>query len=85
MRGVHLKLNPGLPWRRQLSRGRRFCTSKLGLNFRKKLLNRYIWSTALYGADIWTLRNVDQKYLEILGTAVMEKDEGDRLDRSCEK
>jgi hypothetical protein len=39
-------------------------TSKLDLNLRKKLAKHYIWSTALYGAEIWTLRKVDQKYLE---------------------
>jgi hypothetical protein len=35
-------------------------TSKLDLNFRKKLLKCYILSIALYGADTWTLRKVDQ-------------------------
>jgi hypothetical protein len=25
---------------------------------------RYIWSIALYGAETWTLRKVDQRYLE---------------------
>jgi hypothetical protein len=39
-------------------------TSKLELNLRKKLVKCYIWSVALYGADTWTLRKVDQKYLE---------------------
>jgi hypothetical protein len=39
-------------------------TSKLDLNFRKKLVKCYIWSIALYGAETWTLRKVDQKYLE---------------------
>jgi hypothetical protein len=39
-------------------------TSKLDLNLRKKLVKCYIWSTALYGAETWTLRKVDQKYLE---------------------
>jgi len=29
----------------------------------KKLVKCYIWSTALYGAEIWTLRKVDWKYL----------------------
>jgi hypothetical protein len=28
------------------------------------LLKCYIWSIALYGADTWTLRKVDQKYFE---------------------
>ena len=39
-------------------------TSKLNLNLRKKLVKCYIWSMALYGAETWTLRAADQKYLE---------------------
>ena len=39
-------------------------TSTLNLNLRKKLVKCYIWSMALYGAVIWTLRAADQKYLE---------------------
>jgi hypothetical protein len=39
-------------------------TGNLDLNLRKKLEKCYIWSIALYGAETWTLRNVDQKYLE---------------------
>jgi hypothetical protein len=39
-------------------------TSKLDLNLRKKLVKCYIWSIALCGAETWTLRKVDQKYLE---------------------
>jgi hypothetical protein len=39
-------------------------TSKLDLNLRKKLVKRYIWSIALYGAETWTFRKVYQKYLE---------------------
>jgi hypothetical protein len=41
-------------------------TNKLDLNTRKKLVNCYIRSIALYGAETWTLRKVDQKYLEVL-------------------
>jgi hypothetical protein len=41
-----------------------FFTSKLGLSLRTKLVKCYIWSIALYGAETWTLRKVDQKYLE---------------------
>jgi hypothetical protein len=41
-------------------------TSKLYLDLRKKLLKCYIWSIALCGAKTWTLRKVDQKYLESL-------------------
>jgi hypothetical protein len=39
-------------------------TNKLDLNLRKKLVKCYIWSIALYGAETWTLRKGDQKYLE---------------------
>ena len=38
-------------------------TSTLDLELRKKLVNCYIWSIALYGAETWTLRAVDQKVL----------------------
>jgi hypothetical protein len=39
-------------------------TSKLDLNLRKKLVKCYIWSIALYGAEMWTHWKVDQKCLE---------------------
>jgi hypothetical protein len=41
-------------------------TSTLDLELRKKLLMYYVWSIALYGAETWTLRAVDQKHLESL-------------------
>jgi hypothetical protein len=41
-----------------------FFTSTLDLELRKKLVKCYIWSTALYGAETWLLRAVDQKHLE---------------------
>jgi squalene cyclase len=31
---------------------------------RKKLVKCYIWRITLYGAETWTLQNLDQKYLE---------------------
>jgi len=31
---------------------------------RKKPVKRYIWSIALYGAETWTPRAVDQRQLE---------------------
>jgi len=34
------------------------------LELRKKLVKCYIWSIALYGAETWTLRVVDQENLE---------------------
>jgi hypothetical protein len=36
----------------------------MNLELRKKLVKCYIWSIALYGAETWTLRTVDQKHLE---------------------
>jgi hypothetical protein len=39
-------------------------TSTLDLEQRKKLVKCYIWSIALYGAETWTLRAVDQKNME---------------------
>jgi hypothetical protein len=39
-------------------------TSTLDLELRRKLVKCYIWSIALYGAETWTLRAVDQKHLE---------------------
>ena len=38
-------------------------TSKLDINVRNKLAKCYIWSTALLGAESWTLRTVGRKYL----------------------
>jgi hypothetical protein len=38
-------------------------TSKMNLEFRKKLVKYYIWSIALYGAETWTLQTVVQKNL----------------------
>jgi hypothetical protein len=37
--------------------------SKLDLNLRKKLVKCYIWNTAVSGAETWTPRKLDQKYL----------------------
>jgi hypothetical protein len=46
------------------SKKRALFTSTLKLKLRKKLVKCYIWSMALYGAEAWTLRAADQKYLE---------------------
>jgi hypothetical protein len=39
-------------------------TSTLDLELRKKLVKCYVWSIALYGAETWMLRALDQKHLE---------------------
>ena len=65
MEDVRVKLNPGLPWQKvAFNKKKTLFTSKLDLHLRKKLVKCYIWSMALYGAETWTLRAVDQKYLE---------------------
>jgi hypothetical protein len=38
----------------------------MDLELKKKLVKCYTCSIALYGAETWTLRAVDQKYLESL-------------------
>jgi hypothetical protein len=38
-------------------------TSTLDLELRKKLVKCYVWSVALYGAETWMLRAMDQKHL----------------------
>jgi hypothetical protein len=37
----------------------------MDLNLRKKIVKFYIWSRAVYGANIWALREGNQKYREI--------------------
>jgi hypothetical protein len=39
-------------------------TSKMDLELKKNLVKCYIWSIELYGAETWTLRAEDEKYLE---------------------
>jgi hypothetical protein len=47
-----------------LNKKKALFTSTFGLNLRNKRVKCYIWSAALYGAETWTLRKADQKYLE---------------------
>jgi hypothetical protein len=47
-----------------INKKRALFTSTLNLKLRKKLIKCYIWSIALYGAETWTFRAADQKYLE---------------------
>ena len=39
-------------------------TSTMDLKLRKKLVKCYIWNIALYGAETWMFRAVDQKHQE---------------------
>jgi len=45
------------------SKKRTLFTSTLDLELRNKLVKCYVWSIALYGAETWTLRTIDQKHL----------------------
>jgi len=47
-----------------VNKKRALFTITLDLELRKKLVNCYIWSIALYGAETWTIRAVDQKHME---------------------
>ena len=47
-----------------LNKKRARFTSTLDLKLRKTLVKWYIWSLAVYGAETWMLRAVDQKHLE---------------------
>jgi len=38
--------------------------SKFQLHLRNMLMEGYIWSMAVYGAENWTHRKLDQKYFE---------------------
>ena len=45
------------------SKKRALFTGTFYLELMKKLVKCYIWSIALYGAETWTLRAVDQKHV----------------------
>jgi hypothetical protein len=55
-------------------------TSTMDLELRKNLVKCYVWSIALYGAETWTLRAVDQKHLESFETLYWR-----RMEKICEK
>ena len=59
-----MKLHVRLLWLKLHSARRGLFTGTLNLELSKKLLKCYILNIALYGAEIWTLRAVDQKQLE---------------------
>ena len=49
---------------RSINRKKSFLTRKLNIELRKKLVRCYVWSIALYGSETWTLRKLEQKYLD---------------------
>jgi hypothetical protein len=52
----------------------------MDLELRKKLVKCYIWSTALYGAETYTVRAVDQEHLESFETWCWRRMEISRTD-----
>jgi hypothetical protein len=75
MQVVHVKLrNQHLTRRKPLA--------NFSLKFKEETVKCGIWSRALYGAENWTLREVEQKYLESF-LNVLEKNV-DRLGPSCQ-
>jgi hypothetical protein len=59
---LFILLEYGIP--SEFNKKKNLFTSKLDLNLRKKLVKCCIWSMALYGAETWTIRAVDQKHVE---------------------
>jgi hypothetical protein len=57
-------VNTGLLWQESFNKKGVLFTSILDVQLRKELVICYIWCLALYGAETWTLRAVDQKHLE---------------------
>ena len=58
------EIKHGIATEKAASKKKTLLTSKMDLNLRKGLVKCYIWSTALYGAEMGTLRKIDHKYLE---------------------
>jgi hypothetical protein len=50
---------------------------------RKKPVKCYVWRTAWYGAEIWTLRKVVRSTLIL--NVLLEKEGDDQLDQQSEK
>jgi hypothetical protein len=64
MGDVLVKLRLGLLSKKRHLKRRELITGTLDSKLRKKLLNCYMKNIALYGAETWTLRAVDQKHLD---------------------
>jgi hypothetical protein len=61
---VHVKLNLGLPWQKQHSKRRRLFHQQIGFKFKEETSKVLHLEHSLYGTETWTLRKIDQKYLE---------------------
>jgi hypothetical protein len=52
--------------KRAFDRKKTLLAIQLDFHLRKKLVNLYIWSIPLHGAETWTLWNVDEEHVESL-------------------
>ena len=50
--------------KKHLTEKKSLLTSKVNIELRKKLFRCYVWSIALYDSEIWTLKQLERKYLE---------------------
>jgi hypothetical protein len=62
----HVKLNAESSWKKIAFSKKKafFFHQQIGLKFMEEFGKCYILSTAFYSAEIWTLRKIDQKFLE---------------------
>jgi len=73
---MYLELNPGLPWQNRI-----LFTNKLDLRLRTKPVKLYVWSIALCLDTSANRSEIPERFWNV----VLEKDEIDQLDRSCEE
>jgi len=64
MQDVHVKLYPGSPWQKQHLTRRRLFNQRIGFRLRENVVKVLHLEHNWYGAETWTLRKVDQKYLQ---------------------
>jgi hypothetical protein len=62
MQDVHVKLNPGLPWQKQLLTRKRIFSSANWTQIQGRTSKMVLLQHAVSGVDSWILRKVDQKY-----------------------
>ena len=61
---IQVKLSPGLTCPEQHSKREHILTRKLRIYFKQETVMCYTYKVYLFGANSWTLRNVDYKHLE---------------------
>jgi hypothetical protein len=64
MQDEHVRLNPHCHGQSGVLQGKGSFHQQIRPKYKEKLVKCNIWCTALCGAENWTLRTADQKYLE---------------------